>query len=124
MKNLHNIESHKNSFEYDNLVIKLIQLCDAFESYHQNLEKFPLRWKEVQKIVNDSELAMKELVKNFCNFDRMEEFFKFVYELRKQDQSDKYTEYLIKEHIKVPVLFELIMANNFKDVMEFDDSKF
>lgn len=85
MKNLHNIESHKNSFEYDNLVTKLIQLCDAFERYHQNLEKFPLRWKEVQKIVNDSELAMKELVKYFFNFDRMEEFFKFVYELRKQD---------------------------------------
>ena len=53
----------------------------------------------------------------------MEEFLKFAYELRKQDHDDKYSEMLIRDHVTIPVLYELIMANSFKDVMEFDNKR-
>ena len=54
----------------------------------------------------------------------MEEFLKFAYELRKQDEGNKYSEMLIKEHVTIPVLYELIMANSFNnDLMEFDYKK-
>ena len=45
----------------------------------------------------------------------MDRFLKFAYELRKYDSEDIYTELLIKEHVAIPVLYELIMANSCKD---------
>lgn len=66
---------------------------------------------------------MKSLVKDLCNMTKMEEFLKFAYELRKQDRENQFTEQLIKDHVSIPVLFELIMANTWNEVMEFDDSR-
>lgn len=42
----------------------------------------------------------------------MVDFLKFAYELRKADTDDKYTENLLKDYVKVPVLLELIKANS------------
>ena len=55
---------------------------------------------------------------------KMTEFLKFAYELRKYDVNDDYSEKLIKEHVSIPVIYELVMANQFKDdSMEFNEFK-
>lgn len=67
---------------------------------------------------------MKNIMEDICNLRNMVDFLKFVYELRKADTDDKYTEKLLKNYVKVPVLLELIKANSWnQQFMVFDDNK-
>ena len=67
---------------------------------------------------------MREILKDLCDFSKTVEFLKFAYELRKADIDDQFSEQFLKDYVEIPVVFEIIMANSWKnDLMEFDTKK-
>lgn len=87
-------------------------------------EKFIIRLKDIEPIIKRCQERLTVLLKELCNMHKMTEFLKFAYELRKYDVNDDYSEKLIKEHVSIPVIYELVMANQFKDdSMEFNEFK-
>lgn len=65
---------------------------------------------KIDKMVKEKYEQLMNVVRERCKIDDIDEFLKFVYEIRKQDYGNRFTEKLIKDHVHIPVLYEIIMA--------------
>lgn len=61
---------------------------------------------------------LQDIVKNLCTNDY--EFYQFAYELRKYDQTDKYTKDLVQDHLDELTIF-ILLSNKWdvnREIME------
>ena len=122
--NLYSLQESFMEFDYPNIVSKLFILTTELERYQEGKHKFVIRENEVKIMIKQCQDALKNILEDICNLRNMVDFLKFAYELRKADTDDKYTENLLKDYVKVPVLLELIKANSWnQQFMVFDDNK-
>lgn len=118
----------------DNYVViveKILYLMDEIQKYNRKrVGKKELKHQaKIDELVEKTEKSVRSIVKKRCDMDSIEEFLHFMYELRRLDVGDRFSEDLIKSHVypKSSILYEIIMANSWNHMKgamnsDFDDT--